>query len=544
MSALVRYFHTLRYLKPIQIFGRIAFKLYVPRVSPQVCAKRAASIDAPFQIIDREQSIISLEECRFLNEKLSIVGAKCWSDPSRPKLWTFNLHYFDDLNSTGCEKRRELHLAFIHRWISENPLGFGVGWHPYPTSLRIVNWAKWLWRNQVFEENLEESLYLQARWLIRRLEWHIGGNHLLVNSKALIFVGLYFETAESKLWYRKGLEIWSKEIARQIGRDGGHFELSPMYHSLLLEDWLEIIILLNARNEPIPALWYENVAKAVAWLRAMCHEDNELSFFNDAAVGIARSLDKIEQLGKIAGINLECLASDQPIWHGCESGYVHLKSGAASLIVDVGKIGPDELPAHAHADTLSFEFGLAKQRIFVNSGTSLYELGAERTRQRGTAAHNTVVVDGLDSSEVWGAFRVARRARPKDVQVNNVDGVLFVSATHDGYTRIAPDVFHKRVWKLEENSLEIRDYVSGKFKTAVANFHLHPDVQIRKVSTKLVELIAGDTRIRFACGEDQEVVETDSSYHPKFGLTVQNKLLKTRLRNGFSFVKITWETTE
>ena len=79
-------------------------------------------------------------------------------------------------------------------------------------------------------------------------------------------------------------------------------------------------------------------------------------------------------------------------------------------LLDVAPVGPDYLPGHAHADTLSFELSLFGQRVLVNSGTSQYEAGPERSRQRGTAAHNTVIVDGHDSSEVWAGFRVARRA--------------------------------------------------------------------------------------------------------------------------------------
>ena len=83
------------------------------------------------------------------------------------------------------------------------------------------------------------------------------------------------------------------------------------------------------------------------------------------------------------------------------------------LVCDVAPIGPDHLPAHAHADTLSFELSFKGRRVFVNSGTSEYGLSAERQRQRGTAAHNTLVLDEENSSEVWAGFRVARRARAR-----------------------------------------------------------------------------------------------------------------------------------
>ena len=63
-----------------------------------------------------------------------------------------------------------------------------------------------------------------------------------------------------------------------------------------------------------------------------------------------------------------------------------------------------------HADNLSFEWSLGEQRVLVNSGTSLYGVSSERHRQRKTKSHNTVEIDGFDSSEIWSGFRVARRA--------------------------------------------------------------------------------------------------------------------------------------
>ena len=102
-------------------------------------------------------------------------------------------------------------------------------WDLYPTSLRIVNWIKWLLANNNNNNNnskIEESLLLQTRWLNKRIEYFLQGNHLIANAKALIFSGIYFDTKESKLWLKKGIKILECEINKQILDDGGHFELS------------------------------------------------------------------------------------------------------------------------------------------------------------------------------------------------------------------------------------------------------------------------------------------------------------------------------
>ena len=44
-------------------------------------------------------------------------------------------------------------------------------------------------------------------------------------------------------------------------------------------------------------------------------------------------------------------------------------------LLDVARVGPDYLPGHAHADTLSFELSLYDRRTIVNCGISQYANG-------------------------------------------------------------------------------------------------------------------------------------------------------------------------
>jgi uncharacterized heparinase superfamily protein len=112
--------------------------------------------------------------------------------------------------------------------------------------------------------------------------------------------------------------------------------------------------------------------------------------------------------------------------------------------MDVARVGPDYQPGHAHADTLSFELSLFGRRVFVNSGTSTYERGAERDAQRGTASHNTVIIDDLNSSDTWAGFRVGRRATPQLIDTKSDDNRVVVSASHDGYRRLFGGATHIR----------------------------------------------------------------------------------------------------
>src|SRR5690606_10982261 len=136
-----------------------------------------------------------------------------------------------------------------------------------------------------------------------------------------------------------------------------------------------------------------------------------------------------------------------------DSGYFRLSNQAAVAILDVARVGPDYLPGHAHADTLSFELSIADQRVVVNGGTSRYGDGPERHLERSTAWHSTVEVAGENSSEVWGGFRVGRRAYPFDLKTSEKPGLLEVSCSHNGYRYMRGKPIHTRTWRLEDDSL-------------------------------------------------------------------------------------------
>ena len=80
-----------------------------------------------------------------------------------------------------------------------------------------------------------------------------------------------------------------------------------------------------------------------------------------------------------------------------KTGYFIIKNSNVHLIADVGNVGPDYLPGHAHADTLSFELFLNDKRFIVNSGISTYENNNIRKQQRSTSYHNTLEINDLNS---------------------------------------------------------------------------------------------------------------------------------------------------
>jgi hypothetical protein len=192
-----RYYHTLRHLRPIQFYGRIAHRLVRPRPDLRPAPPlRAAAQPFPLPPV-RKPSLLGPARFRFLNVERELEGSAGWNDPAAEKLWLYNLHYFDDLNAEGRDGRDAWHRALIERWIAENPPGHGNGWEPYPLSLRIVNWTKWALSGHALSPAAMQSLAVQTRFLARRLEWHLLGNHLWTNGKALVFAGAFFDGEEA-----------------------------------------------------------------------------------------------------------------------------------------------------------------------------------------------------------------------------------------------------------------------------------------------------------------------------------------------------------
>ncbi len=541
---LPRLWHTVRYLRPVQIYGRAWHRLHRPRVA-RAPAPPMAAFERGWIACARAPSMTGPQRFVFLNDEHDI-GVNDWNGTRLPKLWLYNLHYFDDLNADQSQTREHWHRDLIARWIADNPPAEGNGWEPYCLSLRIVNWIKWRCAGRLFGDAARahsalDSLATQVRYLRGRLEHHLLGNHLWANYKALLFAGAFFEGAEARRWRELGLAGLRAEIAEQILADGGHFERSPMYHAILLEDLLDLAQLASVYPRAFPeqdvALWQAKAMAMLGWLAVMTHPDGGIAFFNDAAHGIAPPLAALRDYAHALGLQPPP-DSHEPLQWLPDSGYARLQCGNAVLIADVGEIGPDYLPGHAHADTLSFELSLRGRRVLVNAGTSRYDLSPERLWQRGTAAHNTVEIDGQDSSEVWASFRVARRARPREVAHGRDGDALWLAAGHDGYRRLKGRAVHRRRWVLSPRGLRIEDRIEGRFGQAVARLRVHPDLRAEGH-----ELLGPDglcLRWRSEAAGDALV---PGRYHPGFGLERACTVIETELdpRAGTAVLALSWD---
>jgi heparinase II/III-like protein len=348
------------------------------------------------------------------------------SEPSG-RLALFAAGYGDDVLEAARAGDAAAAAQLAARWIAANPPRPGDAWHPYVVSTRIANWVAALTlAPSLATPAVGESLRTQLRYLMRNVEHDILGNHVIRNAKALVLGGrsLGDDAAE-----RLGRRLLRRELPEQVLADGGHYERSPAYHRLVLLDLLEV------------APWTE-VTDVVARMRdfaaASSRPDGQPALFNDGGVDIAPPLELPEPPD-----GLDVRAS---------TGYAFARRPALWLAFDCGAPAPPYLPAHAHADALSFQLWLAGRPAVVDPGTSTYDPGETRRRERGTAAHSTIAVDG-DQFALWGSFRSG--PLPEVRLVDATESSLVGEATLPTGVRII------RALRLGESSLLVEDRVEG-----------------------------------------------------------------------------------
>lgn len=465
-----------------------------------------------------------------------------WTCKDMPKLWRYNLHYFDYLHDP--ERSLKSKCRLIADWIQHNPPGAENAWEPYTASLRIVNWIKFflLQNGTDFDSGeghwpkieWQESLYQQASWLERNIEYHILANHYLKNGVALFFAGLYFEGVDADRWLQRGLRILREELTEQFLDDGGHFERSPMYHSICVVDYLDVLNLAQKSHAAVLSdladEFRDKISRALDFLNGICLPDGDIPLFNDSAFGIAPTPRQIfDYAERVIGYKPPSQSRELVVNTFPSSGYYVCRKADDMIIIDDGPIGPDYQPGHAHCDTLGYELALDGQRVVVDSGVFDYEPSQERAYARSTRAHNTVMVDGAEQSEIWGVFRVARRAKPIKAHINKAgdDSILFEGA-HDGYRRLKGKPIHKRRISYDgHRNWVVTDELEGAGIHRMQSFvHISPDCA-------LVESGSNSFRIE-CCGEAIATIQalsacqttmTEGCYFPEFGLSRKNLVL-------------------
>jgi len=541
------YLHTLSYLKLKQINYRLWYLFRRQFQNVFLSAKKKPADysvhrkfikpyvvfpDYPWFTAD----YISKNSFCFLNDTEKFEDQINWRAEGKNRLWRYNLHYFQYL-LTSDDLDQKHGILLIKDWIHNNSKGTVDAWNPYPISLRIVNWIKYLSKVDLTENDYRitaHSIYLQTLQLEKSLEKHLLANHFFKNLKGLVFAGVFFKGENADRWMDRGLRCLTSEISEQILPDGGHFERSPMYHCMILEDCLDLLNITyyqtHAKFAKFKELLILTCSRMIRFLSGILHPDGDIPLFNDSAFGIELPPDRL--LGYASSlIPIPDKITEDSCRSFSASGYFVISPNPNDrMIIDCGPIGPEYQPGHAHCDTLSYELALNGRRIIVDSGVYDYRKGPMRDYVRSTKAHNTVSVDQKDQSEIWGAFRVARRAVPiYGVLDKLTTGEIRFRGAHDGYKRLPGNVVHERCVKYQDHmGWTVIDSIKGSGNHLVESFiHIHADFKAVacKDGLMLKDRNTGDESAQIRILMPLEVRIEKGWYCPEFGKKIRNDVI-------------------
>ena len=451
-----------------------------------------------------------------------------WELKGAPLLWRFHLYYWDWAWSLAGDQAeppaRPLFTKIWTSWHSSVAPGRGPAWHPYPAALRAWSFCG-LYQPLVAGSSLAgpflAELATQAGFLRRNLETDVGGNHLIKNLKALAGLGVFFADDALVRWALTRLE---EQIRVQVLPDGGHYERAPAYHCQVLADLIDVTGLLRAAGHPGSQALAAAIDAMRGWLGSVLAPSGDVPLLNDG-FPVGRPLVAAIAAGPPPPGPLTVLP---------DTGLARIASGGWQVLADIGPPCPPELPAHAHADSLSCVAYLDGEPLLIDSGTSTYAPGAARDRERSTAAHNTVEVDGRDSTEVWGAFRAGRRARVSAVLARDDGSAITVEAAHDGYRFLPGRPVHHRRWSVAGQELRVEDTVTGQGRHRLAlRWHLPPGTGLRLTSGGAIATsTAGEVAVALtaSCGQ-LAVTASTAPVGTGFGATAAAPVLTCTLHH-------------
>lgn len=464
MSKIQKYWNTVKYLKLVQIFSQVS-KRFKSRSKPEkIQAPQCRELSLCIPSLDLNESYIARfspelilqgkvtllhcpYEISFSMEMKKSMSPLCW----------FNLLYFEYAVSLAAVYSKSGEKAYLEAFkkIFNDYLRADLPYVPYVISLQIPNLliALELFGDSLdreFVNTVNNEIYRQYRYLQRNCETHLLGNHYFENLKALIIASFYFQDDKRCSRYAQKLE---KQANEQIQPDGTHFELSPMYHKIILEDLLRLNRLKGCQFlDWVPAA----ISKMANAMYVMGHGLSRTPLFNDAGDNVSKAYESlIKAVSVETGIDLYPEGNSLP-----DAGYYRLDRDGIIVIADCGKIGPDYIPGHGQCDCLSFELFYNGEPLIVNSGTYQYQ-GDKRKHFRSTAAHNTVVMDNSEQSQCWGEHRVAKRIGDLSACCDgkNFKG-SYTSAYHKKHSRsITLESGEVLILDSTENAREARSYI-------------------------------------------------------------------------------------
>jgi hypothetical protein len=454
---------------------------------------------------------------------------------------------------TGEERFGDAAFRQLDSWIEQNPPGIGIGWRgAFEAGVRSISIA-------VALQGLRDSPALTTtrfRAVVRllaesarrcwdeRSRFSSANNHLVGEMAGVATVAILLpDLARAEAWEKDAIRVLSAEAVRQILPDGAGAEQAVGYQIFTSELLLVVAALLTLRDGRPPPELIAAVDRSADFIAAFVGDRDPAPRYGDDDEGFALRLgteaersvrDHLGTVGamtrnraarRVGRTTLSAAwlkyARTEPVsrseavpapgprsFFAPHGGLVVLRTGARRLTMDVGPLGYLSLAAHGHADALAVTLSIDGEDVIGDPGTGSYYRHPDwRSAHRGTRAHATVCVDGLDQSVVGGPFLWTEHAR---VRVRSVDlDRSVVDAEHSGYGRLSKPVVHRR-WLIappDRGSILVIDLIAGQGRHEVrTSWPLSPSLDVTPVEAGHLASRDGEPILQLVQAASSELV--------------------------------------
>lgn len=458
LGKLFRLFHTLLYIKGVQWRYQLLYKVKKRFISIHCYTKYlqrsiiTLNLQVPTILQPKKKEYLGCLTFEFIGLKHFFPYQVDWNFQGYGKLWNYNLQYFSYLldEDIPIDERRRLLRDFSNQLLKSV-----VSPEPYPVSLRVVNTLLFHSRHPITDTIILEALLKQIDYLVNNLEYHLLANHLLENAYSLWIASIYLS---DQTLFKRSQKLLLTQLDEQILSDGGHYECSVMYHSILLS---KLLVCIEAARK---AHWIgrseinrleKKAEKMLGWINTYSFPDGSWALMNDAADKIAPTTASLNE----AAVSLKIEPAKVVLK---DSGFRKLKGINWELLMKTGGVLPAYQPGHVHTDVSSYCLWYKGQQIIVDPGISTYAVTKQRNIERGTSSHNTLSLNGHNQSDIWASFRVGKRARIicEEVASNWIKIIV--------YPYFNQSCVHERSFiKISGNTFQIEDKFHNTFHLGV-----------------------------------------------------------------------------
>lgn len=420
----------------------------------------------------------------------------------------------------------------IDSWLDQCPYLKGPNWtSSLELAIRLINWSI-VWQlidaeqsplfegqtGQARHQRLIDSIYQHTHFIKGHFSRYSSANNHLIGEAAGLFIATttwpYWD--ESASWRGKAQTILEEEVQKQNAVDGVNREQAISYQQFVL-DFLILPGLAGKTNAaPFSAEYWQRIESMIEYLASVMDVAGNVPMIGDADDGYAVRLSQQENWcpyksllatgallfkrgdfkAKAGGLddktrwmfgdtadasyqNIETVQLTSPVRNCFEDGGYYIlgcdieTDKEIRLVVDAGPLGYENIAAHGHADTLAFTLNMAGREFLIDPGTYVYHTQKKwREYFRGTAAHNTLCIDDENQSVSGGNFMWLNKAEASCELWEPGENQDHFIGTHDGYTRLADPVTHRREITLikAERKIIITDTITCKGKHSIKGY--------------------------------------------------------------------------